>query len=448
MSRGRRLLAALRKPLALLALVGLTLAAERVAPAGSVRAATLVALGLLLLAGDLAAELVERIGLPHLTGYLLAGVAVGPHGLGLVPHAAVERLGLVNALALALIALSAGAELTAPLLRQGARTLGWALATQLTIALPASVGAILLLRPFVPFMAAVGLGGALGMSLLWGVVAVSRSPAAVLGVVSQLRPAGPVTRYALTIVVAFDVVVLVLFALALALARGLSGGGGLSLAGLTDLGQGMLGSVACGTTLGLLVAVYLRLSGRQLLLFLLLVAYGATSLTSYFHYESMLLFMCAGFVVTNVTGQGERLLKAIANGGRVVYVIFFALAGAHLDLGLLRTLWPVALALGLVRALSTVAAARLGSQLAGDPAVVVRDGWMPLISQAGVTIGLAVIIAESFPSFGRPLEDLAIAVIGLNELLGPVLFKWALDRNGEVGQADRPAAALEALAVP
>ncbi|MHB1844402.1 MAG: cation:proton antiporter [Deltaproteobacteria bacterium] len=448
MSRGRRLLAALRAPLALLTLVGLTLAAERLAPAGSVRAAVLVALGLLLLAGDLAAELVERLGLPHLTGYLLAGIAVGPHGLGLVPRVAVDRLGLVNALALALIALSAGAELTAPLLRQGARTLGWAVAAQLAIALPASILAILLLRPFVPFMAAVGLGGALGMSLLWGVVSVSRSPAAVLGVVSELRPAGPITRYALTVVVAFDVVVLVLFALALALARGLSGEGGLSLARLTDLGQGMLGAIACGTTLGLLVALYLRLSGRQLLLFLVLVAYGATSLTAYFHYESMLLFMCAGFVVTNVTGQGERLLHAIANGGRVVYVIFFALAGAHLDLGLLEGLWPVAIALTAVRALSSVVAARVGSRLARDPPAVARDGWMPLISQAGVTIGLAVLIAERFPTFGRPLEDLAIAVIGLNELVGPVLFKWALDRNGEVGQAARPAEPGEALALP
>jgi hypothetical protein len=295
---------------------------------------------------------------------------------------------------------------------------------------------MLLLRPWVPFLHDRPWAGAAGVALIWAVVAVSRSPSVTLGVISQLRPEGPLTRWTLSVVVAFDLVVLVLFALARNGCTILNEpGASFSVPMLRDLAVSLIGSFACGTTLGLLVAVYLRAVGRELLLFLVVVAYGATEFTAYFHYESMLLFITAGFVVANVTRQGERLLDAVAAGGRVVYVIFFALAGAHLDLGLLARLWPVALGLALARAGLTVVSAKLGSRWANDPPVLRRLGWMPLISQAGVTIGMAVTVATEFPGFGEQLGSIMIAVVGLNEAVGPVLFKLALDRAGETGKA-------------
>jgi Kef-type K+ transport system membrane component KefB len=208
-------------------------------------------------------------------------------------------------------------------------------------------------------------------------------------------------------------------------------GGVISIAALRELGTGMLGSLACGTTLGLLLAAYLRLVGKQLLLVLTVMAYGVTAFTSYFHFESLLLFLFAGFVVANVTDQGERLLEAVAEGGRVVYVLFFALAGAHLNLPLVAKLWPVALALVVARVLFTFIASRLGSRVAKDVPPVSNMGWMPLVSQAGITIGMAVAVSEQFPTFGPGLGALAIVAVGINEAVGPILFKWALDRAGE-----------------
>ena len=242
-------------------------------------------------------------------------------------------------------------------------------------------------------------------------------------------------------VIALDLVVLVLFALA----RNVCGvltepGATFSIGVLREVGIGLVGSFACGTTLGLLVALYLRTVGRELLLFLVVVGYGASEFTAYFHFEAMLLFIIAGFVVANVTTQGERLLDAVAAGGRVVYVIFFALAGAHLDLEMLAQLWPVALALCATRAISTVVAAKVGARWANDVQVIRRYGWLPLVSQAGVTIGMAVTIANEFPGFGEKLASILIAVVGVNETIGPVLFKYAIDHAGETGKADAHAA--------
>ncbi|HKO93877.1 MAG TPA: sodium:proton exchanger, partial [Polyangiaceae bacterium] len=91
----------------------------------------------------------------------------------------------------------------------------------------------------------------------------------------------------------------------------------------------------------------------------------------------------------------------------------------------------IALALCSIRAFTIVFTARWASHLAGDEPVLRRWGWSPLISQAGLTIGLSVVIMRAFPEFGEGFRSLVIACVALNEMIGPVLFKFALDRSGE-----------------
>ncbi len=141
--------------------------------------------------------------------------------------------------------------------------------------------------------------------------------------------------------------------------------------------------------------------------------------------------MVAGFVVQNLSKQGETLLHGVEQTGSVVYVIFFASAGAHLNVPLLRALWPIAVLLAGTRAISTFVAGKIASRVANDGPEVRRWGWAPLVSQAGFAIGIAQIVAKEFPLFGKGFGDLAIATVALNEFFGPILFKVALDRTGE-----------------
>jgi Kef-type K+ transport system membrane component KefB len=171
------------------------------------------------------------------------------------------------------------------------------------------------------------------------------------------------------------------------------------------------------------------------ILFLLGLAFATSQLDSYFGYDSMLVFAAAGFVVQNLTRQGEKLLTAVRRSGSLIFVVFFAAAGAHLDLGVLRALWPVALLFAGARAAATAFAAWGASRLSNDLPVVRTLGWAPLISQAGVALGIAVAVDAAFPAFGDGFRSLAVAVIGINELVGPVLFKIALARAGEIGRA-------------
>jgi hypothetical protein len=95
----------------------------------------------------------------------------------------------------------------------------------------------------------------------------------------------------------------------------------------------------------------------------------------------------------------------------------------------------VTLILAGVRVVFTVLAHRVGSRIAKDEPVVQRWGWACLVSQAGLTLGMSALIERAFPSFGAGFRSLAIATVAVNELVGPVLFKLALDKTGESGKA-------------
>ena len=119
------------------------------------------------------------------------------------------------------------------------------------------------------------------------------------------------------------------------------------------------------------------------------LGFGVTEVLHYLRFDALLTFMVAGFVVQNLSRQGEKLRRAIGEMGSVVYVVFFATAGAHLELPLLRELWRVALLLATARAIFTFVAARVASRIAKDPPEIRRWGWSGLVSQAGLALGLA-----------------------------------------------------------
>jgi Kef-type K+ transport system membrane component KefB len=425
----------------LLALVfGMLFVATRAVPEVSGGVGVLAAVGFLLLAGTLASELVEAFGLPHLSGYIAAGVVAGPYVLKLLDHEVVEHLSPVNTLALSLIALAGGAELKMDLVKRGLRSLTWATLLQSTVVLLGMTGVFLGLRHMLPFARALPFGAAVGAALLWGTLSVSRSPSACLGILAQLRSKGPLTNFSLTFVMTSDVVVVVLMAAMLAVARPLvDPSTTFTLNAFGALGHELLGSVSVGTTLGLVLAAYLRLIGRNLLPVLLALGFGLSELLHYLSFDGLLTFLVAGFVVQNLTNQGEKLLHEVEKTGNVVYVVFFATAGAHLDIPLLKSLWQVALALAGARAFITWVTSRLASSLAEDPPVLRRWGWSSLVSQAGLTLGLSVIVEREFPSFGGPFRALAIATVAINEVAGPILFKLALDRAGEASKSAEPA---------
>ncbi|MCB9516161.1 MAG: cation:proton antiporter [Candidatus Krumholzibacteriia bacterium] len=414
-----------------------------------------VALGFLLLSAFLLGEMAPPLRLPRISGYLLAGVLFGPDALGLVGADSLERLKVIDSLALTFIALSAGGELSLGELRRGRRLLGWGLATQLTLIFLVSGLLVVAASPLFAFTRDLGPAQLWVMAALLGAIATARSPASAIAIIKETKSQGPFTEAALGLTVAMDILSIVLFAVVLSVGGALLSGGPLDLATLGGLLLELGSSLALGALLGAALAAWLRRVSSHHLITLFLVAIVVSeashalahwldvSVGASFHLEPMLICIAMGFVVRNFSahGQGDAFLEAIERGGLTVYALFFALAGAALDLGSLRSTWMLAVLLVAIRFASIQGSSWLGARLAGAPATTRRNLGLTFVTQAGVSLGLARALAARFPDWGPAVATLAVASISLNQLLGPVLFKRALDNVGEAGAAAQPAPA-------
>jgi Kef-type K+ transport system membrane component KefB len=417
----------------LLLVIGLFATLTRVEPHVGGSGVVVAVTGFLLLAGLLTSELFEIVKLPHLTGYIAAGVVAGPYALHFLDHATVKRLELVNTLALALIALAGGLELRIADVRSVARSLGIHSLVQTVLVLVTQAALFAALGSQVEFTRGLALPALVGVGLLWGVLAVSRSPSATLAILSQTRAKGPLARFSLAFVMSSDVLVLILMAATLSLVRPMiEPGSSASLKSLLAVGHEVLGSISLGTTLGLLLILYLRFVGTQILVLVVAIGFALSEGLRYLRFEPLLTFLTAGFVVQNLSNQGDKLLHTIEATGSVVFIVFFATAGAHLDLPLLAQMWPIALSLCAGRFASTYLAHRIGARWAADEPFLRRWGWASLISQAGLTLGLSAVLARAFPAVGEGLRSLVVVTVAINEVVGPIFFKFALERGSEV----------------
>lgn len=395
-----------------------------------------LALGFSLIAASVLGEAAERLRLPRLSGYLVFGLLCGPYVLNLITASMARELRLFNGLAIALIAFVAGLELNLAQLRPRLRAVLIVGATALFGGLAALTVLLWLAWPWLPFGDA---GGALpqaAAALVTAALVISFSPTVTIAVIAESRARGPLTELVLAIVVLSDLLLILVFALAMQLARWVSGATASDVSILVYLAWEIVASLAFGALLGALFALYLAHVNREVTLVLLALCAAVATVSPALHVELILAALAAGLVVENVAPpRGDQLKDAVERGALPVLIVFFAAAGASLQLDALAVIGVTALVLavvrlGLVRGLTAV-----GARLAGLPAQPGRWIWLGLVSQAGVTLGLATLVAAEFPDWGSRVQTLVVALTGLHVLAGPIAFKAALGRAGEVGAA-------------
>ena len=415
--------------------VGLMLALQALGEGslGDIGARAVLIFGFLLLVGFLLGEMLAPYGLPRVTGYLLAGMATGPSALGIVDTDVVEHLGLIDELALALIAFTAGAELKIKRLRARARTIVTTTIVQSVVVFFGATAVAWLATPLFPFTA--GLGGieTFCVAAVFGLIATATSPATTVAVIVESRAQGPLTDTVLGTVMLKDIVVLVSWSVLLSFVgptlsseptRGDS-------AGLLVVLAEVLLSLPVGAAIGGLMILYLRYVGSDLVVFVLAAGFLLISLSHAFHLDSLLVAMAAGFTVSNVSDRSREFIAGLERASGPVFLVFFCLAGASLDLAvLLRSAHLVALLVA-SRVLFTWAGTALGVIASRDDAKIRRHAWTGFIGQAGLSLGLAAVIRSAFGELGTPIADLIVGGIVINQIVGPIIFRRALLRGGE-----------------
>lgn len=326
--------------------------------------------------------------------------------------------------------MQAGSEFTMDMLKKNLRGLIHATWAHVLFIGVGMTMIFLLLRSHIEFLQDFNWTETTAIGLLFAVVAISKSPGAVVAILSETKLKNRLSEHALGMVVILDVLVLVIFALAMAFTKStLSSHSEFSLSSLGPLISEILASVAAGTFFGLLIAAYFKFVRSNPILFIVAISYGVTALCSYLHYDTLLVFVIAGFVVTNLSKQSERMVYTIESLSSIVMIAFFATAGASLHLQDLMGVWKLVMILFLGRVILTWISEKTAHHLAESPLDLKKYGFTPFVSQAGLSIGLSMIIYENVPEVGPHIATLAISVIALNEVFGPILFKWGLKKS-------------------
>jgi Kef-type K+ transport system membrane component KefB len=436
--------------------VALSFAARSFLPADATLTGSGAALafGFLLLAALQVGHIFHALRLPHLTGFLLCGAIFGPEALGLITPAMVHDLGLVKQVAVGLIALNAGCELNFRVLRPRLR----GIAVYSIFGITASA----LLLYAVLFSAVTILPFSSGMTLvqkamvaLTGMNAlIALSPAVVMGIISETRAAGPLTELALSIVVLADLLVAVSFAFTSSLVRHAFpelSGAGLEGGLLWHIG----GSMVVGALIGAVLALYIQRVGQRVALFVFALFFVVAEAAGALHLDPLMLGLSAGLFLENISPVGgHRTIAETEPAATPTFAVFFAVIGAEVHLHAFFTVAGWAVAAAAARAIGQLVGTRVGARFAGRDRELGRRILFGMLPQAGIALALANLVKTRFGAWGEQLGTLVLGTVVVNEMLGPIGWRTALSRAGEIGKreahrdAPAPAAVQEAEATP
>ncbi|HTL46221.1 MAG TPA: cation:proton antiporter [Vicinamibacterales bacterium] len=420
----------------LLALALAWVLGQTAAPEAAFRA-TALAVGVALVAAALVGRLTEKIALPRVTGYLLFGLVCGPYVANIITRPMARELQIVNGLAVTLIAFVAGLEMN---LRRLAPRLG----------VIARMGGMTILLTYILIFIGLwtawpwlhiasdfrGLQRLAAAGLLTALVA-SFSPTVSIAIVAEARAAGPFTELTLAIVILADLVLILAFTFIMQFVRVIFGTAP-DVSVFAGVTWEVFGSFAFGALTGALFAFYLRYVGREVAIAVLGLCALIAGIADRFQLEPLMAALAAGLVVENLApSSGDLVKEGVERSALPVLVVFFAAAGASLQLDALATLGWIALALAAARMAAIWTSAKAGRLAAGLTDEISSMTWMALVSQAGVTLGLTLIVEAELPGWGATIATLMLALIALHQLIGPVLYRAALARAGEVGRMDK-----------
>jgi Kef-type K+ transport system membrane component KefB len=386
-------------------------------------------------------KLANRVHLPAVVGYIITGVALGPSLYTLFDvkpvfdKGLVSSMGIVSDIALALVAFTIGSELRSDILRKVGR----------------GIITVMLYQSFLTFglvtVAVYFLAGDWPTALLFGAVGVASAPAGTVVVLQEYRAKGPLTSSILAIVGLDDGLAIVIYAFAAAGARMLLLGSGDTVA-LMHIGTACLDIVG-GIGLGVALGLALTLIGRRLrsrndvLIVAVALVLLCAGLSNYLRVSLILSNLVFGMVAVNLSWKtGQRAYDALQSVSPPIYVLFFVLAGAHLDIVLLAAMGAIGAVYILSRIAGKMLGAYVGARAASVPDVIRKYLGLGTLSQAGVAIGLALLVMREFSGLGKAGQELATLLIStvaattiVFEILGPVATKIAIQKADEIGKA-------------
>ena len=408
----------------------------------------LLAIGIAMLAGLMLTRLTKRFNLPDVTSYLIAGLLVGPlvlgrlgiPGLGFTSFDFVGEMSLISDVALGFIAFSIGNEFRLEDLKQIGRQatiVGIVQALTATLFVDAALFVLHLIlgNEVLP----------LSTCLILGAIATATAPAATIMVINQYKAKGPLTSILLPIVALDDAVGLMVFAVSNGIAKAIISGSVSLVSVLVNPLLEIVVSLALGAGMGWLFSHLERFfhSRSKRLSLTVCFVFMCVALSKLeiplsggveLGFSSLLVCMMCGTFFCNLCDFSEEIMYRTDRWTAPVFVLFFVLSGAELDLRVFQS--AAVIGIGVVNILARSAGKIIGAHFSAKAThcqdTICKYLGITLLPQAGVALGMSVTVAAEFGAEGALIRNITLFCVLIYELVGPVFTKMALTAAGEI----------------
>mgnify|MGYP006064718581 FL=1 len=380
-------------------------------------------LACILFSGLIFGKLAKRVKLPNVTGYLVAGLIIGPSVLGLIPGDIVSQMSILSDMALGFIAFSVGSEFKISYFKRVG-------VTPIVIAIFEAVVAVIFV-----ILGLIIAGYEVPFSLVLGAIAAATAPAATVMVIKQYKAKGPLTETLLSVVALDDAVALIAFGFAVTVAKSIeSPASGSPLLSILDPFIEIATAVVIGALLGAIFSFVLRWfksSSNRLILSIAFV-FIAIALSTLLNVSSLMMCMSMGAILANVSSTSDTIMKITDSVTPPLFMIFFVISGAELQLSVIPTIGLVGVIYVVLRVAGKMFGAWAGAALMKAPETVRRWLGPTLVPQAGVAIGLSLVAESVVPQYASVIRAVVLCATLIYEIIGPMVTKICLKKAGEI----------------
>ena len=405
----------------------------------------LLSLSIAIFAGLMLSRVAKLLKLPAVTAYLVAGILVGPYclgafgvkGLGFTSIADVKTYGILSDIALGFIAFAIGNEFRLSQLKQTGKQAAVIGVVQAVFTTLLVDGVLILLHLLMPDKLS------LEAAIVLGAIASATAPAATLMVVKQYKAKGPVTDILLPIVALDDAVGLVLFAVSFGVAKAFMSGKVDIISVIVEPILEVVLSLLLGIVMGLLFTFFERFfhsrSKRLSMSVTFVLLTVALSMLKFeiagihIAFSSLLVCMMLGTIFCNICDFSEELMDRVDRWTAPIFVLFFVLSGAELELSVFKdyTIVIIGLVYILARSIGKYTGASVSARCVKCDSNIVKYLGITLLPQAGVALGMAIKSAQ-LGEVGKIIANITLFAVLIYELIGPLLTKIALTKAGEI----------------
>ena len=383
---------------------------------------TFTDLALMIFTGMAMGRLVKKVKLPNVTGYLVAGLILGPSILGVLSADFLSAISVISDCALGFIAFSIGNEFKISFFKRVG-------VTPIIIAILESFFAVVVVAGVL-----IPVTGNLRFSLVLASIAAATAPAATIMVIKQYKAKGPVTETLLSVVALDDATALIMYSVATAVAGALSGKAASAAKLVLAPTKEIFGAIIVGAVLGFIFLLPLKFfkkdSNRTALeVGFIFLGLGVSQL---FGFSSLLLCMALGAIVANFSSDVGKLMDISDRITPPVFMLFFVASGASLNISVLPSVGIAGAVYIVFRVAGKMAGSSLGAAICKADKNIRKYLGPALMPQAGVAIGLSLAAGTAFPEYAEQIRAVILCATLIYELVGPGVAKTCLKKAGEI----------------